>query len=113
MAESRQTFKMYHYQQVRKDPKDHLEEYHKMSRVSKDTKHSKKSQDPSESTDKYPWLDKDDPRRHQTDAEILYEKIDLKESALNKKEKAKLMKMILKMIEMHLAFEMKLGNVQI
>ena len=46
--------------------------------------------------DKYPWLAKDDPRRYQTDAEILYEKIDLKDSALTKKEKAKLMKMILK-----------------
>ena len=47
-------------------------------------------------SDKFPWLAEDDPRRHQTDAEILYEKIDLKESALSKKEKAKLMKMILK-----------------
>ena len=93
MAESRQTFKMYHYQQVRKDPKGHLEEYHKMSRVSGN---SRKNQDPANKIDKYPWLDKDDPRRHQTDAEILYEKIDLKQSALNRKEKAKLMKMILK-----------------
>ena len=24
MAESRQTFKMYHYQQVRKEPKEHI-----------------------------------------------------------------------------------------
>ena len=46
--------------------------------------------------DKYTWLVEDDPRRHQTDAEILYEEIDLKESALSKKEKVKLMKMILK-----------------
>ena len=44
--------------------------------------------------DKYPWLAEDDPRRHQTDAEILHEKIDLKESTLSKKEKANLMKMI-------------------
>ena len=41
MAESRQTFKMYHYQQVRKDPKEHLDEYHKMSRASRDERHSK------------------------------------------------------------------------
>ena len=80
MAESRQTFKMYHYQQVTKDPKEHLDNYHKMSRVNED--------------DQYPWLAKDDPRRHQT--EILYEKIDLKDSALTRKEKTKLMKMILK-----------------
>ena len=82
MAESRQTFKMYHYQQVTKDPKEHLDDYHKMSRANGD--------------DQYPWLAKDDPRRHQTDAEILYEKIDLKDSALTRKEKTKLMKMILK-----------------
>ena len=96
MAESRQTFKMYHYQQVRKDPKEHLYEYHKMSRTGRDEKHPRTSQNTQGNTDKYPWLAEDDPRRHQTDAEILYEKIDLKESALTKKEKAKLMKMILK-----------------
>ena len=31
MAESRQTFKMYHYQQVRKEPKEHIDEYFRMS----------------------------------------------------------------------------------
>ena len=82
MAESRQTFKMYHYQQLTKDPKEHLDDYHKMSRADED--------------DQYPWLAKDDQRRHQTDAEILYEKTDLKDSALTRKEKTKLMKMILK-----------------
>ena len=45
--------------------------------------------------DLYPWLTGDDPRRFQTDAEILY-KIDLSDSALTRKEKAKLMKMLLK-----------------
>ena len=90
MAESRQTFKMYHYQQVRKDAKEQLNDYHKMSKTNKDEGNTQ------DKNDKYPWLAKDDPRRHQTDAEILYEKIDLKDSALTKKEKAKLMKMILK-----------------
>ena len=90
MAESRQTFKMYHYQQVRKDPKEHLDDYHRMSKTNRNEGYAQ------ENNDKYPWLAKDDPRRYQTDAEILYEKIDLKESALTKKEKAKLMKMILK-----------------
>ena len=93
MAESRQTFKMYHYQQVRKEPEEHIDEYFRMS-------HTNSKRESTYSTkgnpDKYPWLAKDDPRRHQTDAEILHEKIDLKESALRKKEKAKLMKMILK-----------------
>ena len=44
----------------------------------------------------YPWLAEDDPRRFQTDAEILYDKIDLSDSALPRKEKAKLVKMLLK-----------------
>ena len=96
MAELRQTFKMYHYQQVRKESKEHLDEYYKMSRAGREEKHPKTSKNTQGSADKYPWLAKDDPRRHQNDAEILYEKIDLKESALTKKEKAKLMKMILK-----------------
>ena len=90
MAESRQTFKMYHYQQVRKDTKEQLDDYHKMSKTNRDEGNTQ------DKNDKYPWLAKDDPRRYQTDAEILYEKIDLKESALTKKEKAKLMKMIFK-----------------
>ena len=46
--------------------------------------------------DNYPWLAHDDPHRFQTDVEVLYEKIDLKDSALTSKEKAKLMKMILR-----------------
>ena len=96
MAESRQTIKMYHYQQVTKDPKEHLDDYHKMSRTNRDGKYSKRSQNNQENTDQYPWLANDDPRRHQTDAEILYEKIYLKDSALTRKEKTKLMKMILK-----------------
>ena len=96
MAESRQTFKMYHYQQVRKEPKEHIDEYFRMSKVDSKEKHQKSSKNTRGNTDKYPWLAKDDPRRHQTGAEILYEKIDLKESALSKKEKAKLMKLILK-----------------
>ena len=89
-------FKMYHYQQVRKDPKEHLDDYHKMSRTNREEGCSARSQNNQDNTDKYPWLAKDDQRRYQTDAEILYEKIDLKDSALTKKEKAKLMKMILK-----------------
>ena len=44
----------------------------------------------------YPWLVDDDPRRHQTDEEILYEKIDLSNSALSRKEKTRLMKTLIK-----------------
>ena len=81
MAEPRQTFKMYHYQQVRKEPEEHLDDYHKMSKVNRDEGSSEKSQNNHDNNDKYPSLAKDDPRRYQTDAEILYEKIDLKDSA--------------------------------
>ena len=96
MAESRQTFKMYHYQQVRKEPIEHIDEYFRMSNADSKREHTKSTYSTTGNSDKYPWLAEDDPRRHQTDAEILYEKIDLKDSALSKKEKAKLIKMILK-----------------
>ena len=96
MAESRQTFKMYHYQQVRKECKEHIDEYFIMSNTGSEKEHSKSVHSAKGSSDKYPWLAEDDPRRQQTDAEILYEKMDLKDSALSKKEKAKLMKLILK-----------------
>ena len=33
MAESRQTFKMYHYQQVRKEPKEHIDKYFRMPKI--------------------------------------------------------------------------------
>ena len=42
------------------------------------------------------WLAEDDPRRYQSDEEILYEKIDLSDSALSRKEKARLMKLLIK-----------------
>ena len=47
-------------------------------------------------SDPYPWLAPDDLRRFQTDNQILYEKVDLSESCLTSKEKAKLMKLILR-----------------
>ena len=47
-------------------------------------------------SDPYPWLAPDDLHRFQTDNQILYEKIDLSESYLTSKEKAKLMKLILR-----------------
>ena len=96
MAESRQNFKMYHYQQVRKEPKEHIDEYFRVSKIDSKRDNSRSDKNTRGNSDIYLWLAEDDPRRHQTDAEILYEKIDLKESALSKKEKAKLMKLILK-----------------
>ena len=96
MAESRQTFKMYHYQQVRKEPKEHIDDYFRMSNADSRREHTKSTYSTKGNSNKYPWLAEDNPRGCQTDAEILYEKIDLKDSALSKKEKTKLMKMILK-----------------
>ena len=52
--------------------------------------------DPQQKSDPYPWLAEDDPGRYQSDEEIMYEKIDLSSSALSRKEKAKLIKMLVK-----------------
>ena len=38
----------------------------------------------------------DDPRRYQSDEEIMYERIDLSNSALNRKEKTRLMKLLIR-----------------
>ena len=47
-------------------------------------------------TDKYPWLDPDDERKHMIDREILEKYIDLNNSCLNKEEKTKVMDMLFK-----------------
>ena len=47
-------------------------------------------------TDKYPWLDPDDERRHMTDREILEKCINLNNSCLNKEQKTKVMDMLYK-----------------
>ena len=46
--------------------------------------------------DPYPWLEPDDPCQYQSDYQILKSKVDLKESALTPKEKARLMILIMK-----------------
>ena len=63
---------------------------------SKEIQEKKKQNEIDRRLDPYPWLAEDDPRRHQTDEEILYEKVDLSNSALRKKEKTRLMKMFIK-----------------
>ena len=50
-------------------------------------------------TDKYPWLDPDDERKHMTDREILEKYINLKNSCLAKEEKTKVMDMLFKYIK--------------
>ena len=47
-------------------------------------------------TDKYPWLDPDDERKHMTDREILEKYIDLNNSCLDKEEIIKVMDMLFK-----------------
>ena len=63
---------------------------------SEQCKNDEKQTDPFQKPDPYPWLADDDPRRYQSDKEIMYEKIDLSNSALSRKEKAKSMKMLIK-----------------
>ena len=47
-------------------------------------------------TDKYPWLDPDDKRRHMTDRVILDKYINLNNSCLDKEEKTRVMDMLYK-----------------
>ena len=100
MAESSKTFKVYHYQQVKCETKTEVDQYMKMTRrysseKGKGFQNSVEQKDPQQKSDPYPWLADDDPRRYQSDEEIMYEKIDLSNSALSRKEKAKLMKMLI------------------
>ena len=46
--------------------------------------------------DPYPWLESSDPRRHMSDLQILYDRIDLSDSLLTSREKSKLMALIVK-----------------
>ena len=101
LAESNKVFKMYHYQQVKCGPETEADQYMRVTGRYK-TKGSMSQIDEEKRVerhrkyDPYPWLTKDDPRRSQSDEEILYEKIDLSDSALSRKEKSRLMKMLIK-----------------
>ena len=101
MAESSKVFKMYHYRQVKCGTETEIDQYMRVTGKYK-TKGSMNQINEEENVkrykkyDPYPWLTKDDPRRSQSDEEILYEKIDLSDSALSRKEKSRLMKMLIK-----------------
>ena len=56
----------------------------------------KKEREQKSPTDKYPWLDPDDERRHMTYMEILEKYINLNNSCLDKEEKIKVMDMLYK-----------------
>ena len=105
MAESSKTFKMYHYHQIKSETKTEdwstSDQYMRVierdgNGKSKKIQYSEKQSESGRRSDPYPWLADDDPRRYQTDEEILYEKIDLSNSALSRKEKTRLMKMLIK-----------------
>ena len=101
MAESSKLFKMYHYQQIKCETKTEVDQYMRVTRrygngKSKKMPDSEKQSELGRKSDPYPWLAEDSPRRYQTDEEILYEKIDLSNSALSRKEKTRLMKMLIK-----------------
>ena len=105
MAEFSKTFKMYHYKQIKCEAKTEnwpaSDQYMKITgrygnEKSRKTQESEKQSELGRKSDPYPWLAEDDPRRHQTDEEILYEKIDLSNCALSRKERTRLVKMLIK-----------------
>ena len=101
MAESSEAFKMYHHQQVKCETRAEVDQYMRITgryghEKSKRILNNEEQIGPNHKSGPYPWLADDDPRRYQSDEEIMYEKIDLTNSALSRKEKAKLMKMLLK-----------------
>ena len=101
MAESSKVFNMYHYQQVKCGTEMEIDQYMRVTSKYK-TKGNMNQINEEENVerykkyDPYPWLTKDDPRRSQSDEEMLYEKTDLSDSALSRKEKSRLMKMLIK-----------------
>ena len=56
----------------------------------------KREREQTTQTDKYPWLDLEDERRHMTDREILEKYVNLNNSCLNKEEKMKVIDMLYK-----------------
>ena len=98
MAESSKAFKMYHYQQIKCETKTEVGQYMRIrGRYSrKKGEIDEKQADSHQKSDPYPWLADDDPRRYQSDEEIMCERIDLSNSALSRKEKARLMKLLIR-----------------
>ena len=97
IAESSKAFKMYHYQQIKCETKTEVDQYMRITGKCSPEKSKRKLNREeqiglNQKPDPYPWLADDDPRRYQSDEEILNEKINLSNSALSRKEKARLMK---------------------
>ena len=101
MAESSKVFNMYHYQQVKCGTETEIDQYMRVTGKYKikgnmNQINEEENVERYKKYDPYPWLTKDDPRRSQSDEEMLYEKTDLSDSALSRKEKSRLMKMLIK-----------------
>ena len=101
MAESSKAFKMYHYQQIKCETKTEVDQYMRITgRYSngkgKGFQNNEKQTEPHHKQDPYPLLADDDPWRYQSGEEIMYERIDLSNSALSMKEKGRLMIMLIK-----------------
>ena len=98
MAESSKALKMYHYQQIKCETKTEIGQYMRIRgrHGSEKGENDEKQTDSYEKSDPYPWLADDDPRRYQSDEEIMYDRIDLSNSALSRKEKARLMKLLIR-----------------
>ena len=98
MAESSKAFKMYHYQQIKCENKTEAGQYMRIrGRYSSEKgENDEKQTDSYQKSDPYPWFADDDPRRYQSDEEIMYKRIDLSNSALSRKEKARLMKLLIR-----------------
>ena len=105
VAELSKAFKMFHYKQIKCEAMTEdwptSDQYVRVTgrygnERGKEMHENKKQNEIDRRLDPYPWLAEDDPRRHQTDEEILYEKVDLSNSALSRKEKTRLMKMVIK-----------------
>ena len=80
MAESSKAFKMYHYQQIKCETKTEMDQYMRIrgrysSEKGKDFQDDEKQTGQHQRSDTYPWLADDDPRRYQSNEEIMYEKI--------------------------------------
>ena len=91
IAMAKERFDLFHYaKRLRTKRDENMEQYNRMSGSM-----TRERRNPLKCTDPYPWLAPDDPHRFHTDNQILYEKIDLSQSHLTK-EKAKLMKLIIK-----------------
>ena len=100
VMELQNTFNFTHYYKMipHQNTEPCSEEFNSFFRIRPDNDHkpSKLTSTNTNTYDKYPWLDNEDPRRHMTDKQILLDRIDLSNSSLTKSEKIKLHTLIYK-----------------